>query len=288
MGTKIILVLCYILLAPFLGGILEGFDRKISARMQGRVGPPTRQPFFDVIKLFKKQYIVVVHSVHFLLLSYLAFMILTGAMFFAGADLMLCFFILSTAATFLYFAAVITNSPYSTIGSQRELVQMMAYEPAVLLTAVGFYISTGSFNVRTIIQQDYSLIMKMPGFFIAFVFIMTIKMRKSPFDTAASHHPHQELVKGITTDMGSKNLALFSITEWYENVFLMGVVALFIVNKNPWSYLAAVLVILAIYFLEILIDNTSARMKYELMLKMTWIVTLLTAGVNLLILMLIA
>ena len=137
-------------------------------------------------------------------------------------------------------------------------------------------------------QQDYSLIMKMPGFFIAFVFIMTIKMRKSPFDTAASHHPHQELVKGITTDMGSKNLALFSITEWYENVFLMGVVALFIVNKNPWSYLAAVLVILAIYFLEILIDNTSARMKYELMLKMTWIVTLLTAGVNLLILMLIA
>lgn len=288
MGTKIILVLCYILLAPFLGGILEGFDRKISARMQGRVGPPICQPFFDVIKLFKKQYIVVVHSVHFLLLSYLAFMILTGAMFFAGADLMLCFFILSTAATFLYFAAVITNSPYSTIGSQRELVQMMAYEPAVLLTAVGFYISTGSFNVRTIIQQDYSLIMKMPGFFIAFVFIMTIKMRKSPFDTAASHHPHQELVKGITTDMGSKNLALFSITEWYENVFLMGVVALFIVNKNPWSYLAAVLVILAIYFLEILIDNTSARMKYELMLKMTWIVTLLTAGVNLLILMLIA
>lgn len=288
MGTKIILVLCYILLAPFLGGILEGFDRKISARMQGRVGPPIRQPFFDVIKLFKKQYIVVVHSVHFLLFSYLAFMILTGAMFFAGADLMLCFFILSTAATFLYFAAVITNSPYSTIGSQRELVQMMAYEPAVLLTAVGFYISTGSFNVRTIIQQDYSLIMKMPGFFIAFVFIMTIKMRKSPFDTAASHHPHQELVKGITTDMGSKNLALFSITEWYENVFLMGVVALFIVNKNPWSYLAAVLVILAIYFLEILIDNTSARMKYELMLKMTWIVTLLTAGVNLLILMLIA
>lgn len=288
MGTKIILVLCYILLAPFLGGILEGFDRKISARMQGRVGPPIRQPFFDVIKLFKKQYIVVVHSVHFLLLSYLAFMILTGAMFFAGADLMLCFFILSTAATFLYFAAVITNSPYSTIGSQRELVQMMAYEPAVLLTAVGFYISTGSFNVRTIIQQDYSLIMKMPGFFIAFVFIMTIKMRKSPFDTAASHHPHQELVKGITTDMGSKNLALFSITEWYENIFLMGVVALFIVNKNPWSYLAAILVILAIYFLEILIDNTSARMKYELMLKMTWIVTLLTAGVNLLILMLIA
>ncbi|MDD6351760.1 MAG: NADH-quinone oxidoreductase subunit H [Lachnospiraceae bacterium] len=287
MVTRIILILCYILLAPCLGGILEGFDRKISARMQGRIGPPIRQPFFDVIKLYKKQYIVVNHSVHFLLLSYAALMILTGCMFYGGTDLLLCFFVLSTAATFLYFAAVITNSPYSTIGAQRELVQMMAYEPAVLLTAVGFYLATGSFNVSDIINSDYSLIVKMPGFFAAFVFIMTIKMRKSPFDTSASHHPHQELVKGITTEMGGKNLGVFNITEWYENIFLLGVVALFIINKNPWSYLAAVLVILAVYFLEILIDNTCARVKWELMLKMTWFVTLLCSGLNLLILMLV-
>jgi ech hydrogenase subunit B len=287
MVTRIILILCYILLAPCLGGILEGFDRKISARMQGRIGPPIRQPFFDVIKLYKKQYIVVNHSVHFLLLSYAALMILTGCMFYGGTDLLLCFFVLSTAATFLYFAAVITNSPYSTIGAQRELVQMMAYEPAVLLTAVGFYLATGSFNVSDIIHSDYSLIVKMPGFFAAFVFIMTIKMRKSPFDTSASHHPHQELVKGITTEMGGKNLGVFNITEWYENIFLLGVVALFIINKNPWSYLAAVLVILAVYFLEILIDNTCARVKWELMLKMTWFVTLLCSGLNLLILMLV-
>lgn len=287
MVTRIILILCYILLAPCLGGILEGFDRKISARMQGRIGPPIRQPFFDVIKLFKKQYIVVNHSVHFLLLSYAALMILTGCMFFGGTDLLLCFFVLSTAATFLYFAAVITNSPYSTIGAQRELVQMMAYEPAVLLTAVGFYLATGSFNVSNIVNSDYSLIVKIPGFFIAFVFILTIKMRKSPFDTSASHHPHQELVKGITTEMGGKNLGVFNVTEWYENVFLLGVIALFIINKNPWSYLAAVLVILAVYFLEILIDNTSARVKWELMLKMTWFITLLCSGLNLLILMLV-
>ena len=287
MVQRIILILCYILLAPFLGGILEGFDRKISARMQGRIGPPVLQPFYDLIKLFKKQYIVVNHSVHFLLLSYSALMILTGSMFFGGADLLLCFFVLSTAATFLYFAAVITNSPYSTIGAQRELVQMMSYEPAVLLTAVGFYLATGSFNVADIIQSDYSLIVKMPGFFVAFVFIMTIKMRKSPFDTAASHHPHQELVKGITTEMGGKNLGIFNVTEWYENVFLFGVVALFILNKNPWSYLACALVILFVYFIEILIDNSCARVKYHLMLKMTWMVTLFSAGVNLLILMLI-
>lgn len=287
MVTKIILILCYILLAPLLGGVLEGFDRKISARMQGRIGPPILQPFYDVIKLFKKQYIIVDRSVLFLLISYMALMILTGSMLFGGADLLLCFFVLSTAATFLYFAAAITDSPYTTIGAQRELIQMMAYEPAVLLTAVGFYLARGSFNTAAIIDSDYSLIVKMPGFFIAFVFIMTIKMRKSPFDTSASHHPHQELVKGITTEMGGRNLAIFNMTEWYENIFLLGVVALFILNRNPWSILAAVIVDLLVYFLEILIDNSSARVKWELMLKMTWIVTFFSAGVNLIILMLV-
>lgn len=286
-NTRIILAVCFIVLAPFIGGFLEGCDRKISARMQRRIGPPVLQPFYDVTKLFKKQYVVVNRSVHFLLVSYMSLMILTGAMLFAGTDLLMCFFVLSTAATFLYFAAAVTNSPYTTIGAQRELIQMMAYEPAVLLTAAGFYVAAGSFNTADIINSDYSLIIKMPGFFFAFVFIMTIKMRKAPFDISTSHHAHQELVKGITTEMSGKNLGIFNITEWYENIFLLGVVALFILNKNPWSILAAVIVILLVYFVEILIGNSNARMKWETMLRMTWIVTLLSAGVNLLVLMVI-
>lgn len=286
-NTRIILAVCFIVLAPFVGGFLEGCDRKISARMQRRIGPPVLQPFYDVTKLFKKQYVVVNRSVHFLLVSYMSLMILTGAMLFAGTDLLMCFFVLSTAATFLYFAAAVTNSPYTTIGAQRELIQMMAYEPAVLLTAAGFYVAAGSFNTADIINSDYSLIIKMPGFFFAFVFIMTIKMRKAPFDISTSHHAHQELVKGITTEMSGKNLGIFNITEWYENIFLLGVVALFILKKNPWSIPAAVIVILLVYFVEILIGNSNARMKWETMLKLTWIVTLFSAGVNLLVLMVI-
>ncbi|WP_027217913.1 respiratory chain complex I subunit 1 family protein [Butyrivibrio fibrisolvens] len=285
--TKIILVLCYIIVAPFIGAILEGFDRKISARMQRRVGPPIRQPLFDVIKLFKKQIIVVDRSQSFLIVSYLLLTIMTGCMFYAGVDLLMIFFVLSSAAVFVYFAATVTGSPMSTMGGLRELVQDMAYEPAVLLAAVGFYLTTGSFEIDEIINQDTSAIIKMPGFFVAFVFILTIKMRKSPFDSAQSHHPHQELVKGLTTEMGAKNLAYFQITEWYETILMLSVEALFIINKNPISYLVAVVVILATYFLEILIDNSSARMKWQDMLKLSWFVTLLAGGVNLMVLMLI-
>ena len=285
--TKMILILCYIVLAPLVASILEGFDRKISARMQRRVGPPIRQPLFDVIKLFKKQVIVVDRSQSFLILSYLLLTIMTGCMFYAGVDLLMIFFVLTSAAVFVYFAATVTGSPMSTMGGLRELVQDMAYEPAVLLTAVGFYLTTGSFEIDEIINQDTSAIIKMPGFFVAYVFILTIKMRKSPFDSAQSHHPHQELVKGLTTEMGAKNLAYFQITEWYETILMLSVEALFIINKNPWSYLAAALVVLATYFLEILIDNTSARMKWKDMLKLSWFITLLAGGVNLMVLMLI-
>lgn len=44
---NVIGALLYLLLAPLLGGLLSGLDRKISARMQRRVGPPLLQPFYD-------------------------------------------------------------------------------------------------------------------------------------------------------------------------------------------------------------------------------------------------
>ena len=278
-------IIAYILLAPVVGGLLDGMDRKISARMQRRVGPPLLQPFYDVIKLLKKQNIAVATSQTFLLLTYFVLMVVTGAMFYGGSDLLMCFFVMSTAAIFLYFAGVVTSSPYSTIGAQRELIQMMAYEPAVLLTCVGFYLAAGTFNVNEIASHRISYIAFLPGFFLSFVFILTIKMRKSPFDTSTSHHMHQELVKGLTTEMGARNLAIFQITEWYENVFLMGVIGLFIINSSPVSISFAILVILLVYFIEILIDNTSARMKWQKMLQLSWIITLFAAGMNLIILM---
>ena len=284
----IIFAIAYVLLAPLVGGILEGVDRKISARMQRRVGPPVLQPFYDVRKLLNKQTISVMTAQTFLLMTYMVLMILTGTMFYFGTDILMCFFVMSTGATFLYFASVVTSSPYSSIGAQRELIQMMAYEPAVLLSCVGFYLAAGTFQVSEIAGGDHlSYFLQLPGFFVAFVFILTIKMRKSPFDISTSHHAHQELIKGLTTEMGSKNLAIFQITEWYENVFLMGVVGLFFVNANIYSVIVAIVAILLVYFLEVLIDNSSARMKWADMLKLSWVVTLFSAGVNLIILMVI-
>ena len=55
MVNVIIGIIAYIVLAPFVGGFLAGVDRIVSARLQGRVGPPVLQPFYDVLKLREKE-----------------------------------------------------------------------------------------------------------------------------------------------------------------------------------------------------------------------------------------
>ena len=286
-GIRFIAMLLYIVGAPIIGGLLDGLDRKISARMQGRKGPGILQPFYDVAKLTQKQLLAVNKFQLLMVMSYLFFVILSGVLFFGGFDILMCFFSLSTAAMFLILASTSTHSPFSTIGTHREMAQMMSYEPMELLTAVGFYLATGTFAVSDIVQAKYPAIVFAPGFFIGFIFVLTIKFRKSPFDLSTTHHAHQEVVKGVTTEMVGIEYGVTTVTEWYENVFLLGVVALFFINSNPISYLVAAVAVLVVFFIEILIDNTSARVKWQLMLKMAWGVTLVTGGLNLFILELI-
>ncbi len=285
--TQVLSVIGYLLLAPFAGGLLDGAGRIVSARMQGRKGPPLLQPFYDIWKLFTKQ-MFAVNSVQLLLnLSYLVFLAVAGCMLFAGADILMCLFILTTADMFLIMAASSDSSPYSTLGAGREMIQMMAYEPLTLLMAVGFYLATGSFHVGTIITSEYSAVLFLPGMLVGFFFITAIKLRKSPFDLSTSHHAHQEMVKGITTEMAGPTFAIMNVAEYYEMVLMLGLVAIFFINRNWWSWPIAIAACLFVYFLEILWDNVCCRVKWKTLLGSCWIATLLSGGLNLLILMLI-
>lgn len=284
---QVISVVLFLLLAPLAGGLLDGLDRIIAARMQGRKGPPLLQPFYDLAKLFSKQ-MIAVNSVQMLLnLSYLIFLGIAGSMLFAGADILMCLFMLSTADMFLVMAASSDSSPFSTLGAGREMIQIMAYEPMTLLLAVGFYLATGSFQVADIIRQPVSAVVTMPGFLLGLMFVMAIKLRKSPFDLSTSHHAHQELVKGLTTEMAGPTFAIMNIAEYYEIVLMLGLVALFFINSSWYSWPLAILACLFVFFLETLWDNVSARVKWNTMLDSCWVVTLLTGGLNGLILMLV-
>lgn len=282
---KVGFVLAYLVLAPIVGGLLDGVDRIVSARMQRRKGPSILQPFYDLGKLFSKEPIAVNNVQLLLNLSYLVILMIAGSLLFAGADLLMTLFILSTADMFLIMAASSDSSPYANMGASREMIQMMAYEPLTLLVAVGFYLTTGSFHVENIIQAPVSAVFWMPGLLVGFMFTAAIKFRKSPFDLSTSHHAHQEMVKGITTEMSGTTLAIMNIAEYYEMILLLGIFCLFFINSNPWSWLIAIVICAVIFFTEILWDNVSARLKWKTVLYGCWVVTLVAGGINILILM---
>jgi formate hydrogenlyase subunit 4 len=270
----------FILLAPIIGGLIAGFDRKITAHMQGRVGPPILQPFYDVGKLFEKEKTVANDTQRFYVISYFIFMIFTGALFFAGGDILLVIFALTLAQIFLVLGAYSANSPYSHIGAERELLQIMAYEPMVIIAAVGMYVVTNSFNISTIASYPQPLVLFLPAIFLGFIYILTIKLRKSPFDISTSHHAHQEIVKGVTTEFSGPTLGLIEVTHWYETVFLLGFVYLFF----AFSPLIGIIAVIVVYLLELLIDNASARVKWQLVMKSSWVIAALVGVANLAIL----
>jgi formate hydrogenlyase subunit 4 len=284
--TTVLSVIAYLILAPVVGGLLAGLDRIVSARMQGRVGPPLFQPFYDVFKLTEKENITVNKIQDFYVLCFFVFVVITGVFFFAGESLLMIIFTLTLATVFLILAAFSSNSPYAQVGAERELLLMMAYEPMVLLTAIGFYLQSGSFRVDDILGSETMPLLPLIGIFAGYVYILTIKFRKSPFDLSTSHHGHQELVKGLTTEFSGKTLAIMEVAHWYENVFLLGVVFLFFMNGSALMVVVGLIICAVTYFFEVFIDNTFARVKWQLALNYAWAVALVLGGINLFILIL--
>jgi ech hydrogenase subunit B len=147
----------------------------------------------------------------------------------------------------------------------------------LILVVVGIYLHTGSFKITSVYALKQPLLLKLPFLFVVLNFVLTIKLRKSPFDLSTSHHAHQELVKGLLTDYSGPFLAFTEIAHWYETVLVLGFCSLFWAT-NP---LGAMLLVGITYFLEIWIDNVSARMNWRWMLGYGWGMGITLSLVNL-------
>ena len=242
--TTLIGTLLFAVAGPVIGCLLAGLDRIISARMQGRVGPPLLQPYYDVRKLFEKERVSVNSVEGVYVACALLFALIAGGIFYSGGNLLLCVFVITLSSLFFIMAAYSTRSPYAEIGAARETLQVMSYEPMVLLMAVAFFQASGS------------------------------------FDLSMSHHAHQEIVRGMTTEMSGPTLGMVEIMHWCENVLFLGWIGMFFLWANPVSILVAIVIVLLVYFLEIWIDNNFARVKWQFMFKSAWLVALVAGGVN--------
>lgn len=259
-------ILLIVIITPVIGCLLSGLDRKITAHFQGRIGPPLLQPLYDVIKLLNKENVVVNKYQNIYIIAYLVFVLSSIIMLFFEMDILMIIFVYTIANISLIIGSMSTGSPYSRIGSQREIMSMLSYEPVLLFYIISIYLLTGSFNLTKLNTINTPLLVYLPLIFLSMLFIMNIKFKKSPFDFSTSHHAHQELVKGMFTEFSGSALAVIELTHWYEIIFLLWLIFLFWKSNIIIGLLLASLT----YIFVLILDNITARLSWEWMLKTTW------------------
>lgn len=264
--TPVLRILLILIISPAAGCLLSGLDRILEARFQNRVGPPLLQPFYDFLKLMSKENIAVSRYQNLYILMYFAFAAASLVMLWFQMDLLMILFVFTMSNVSLIAGGMSTGSPYSRMGSEREIMCMVSYEPILIFFIVGMYMLTGSFSVYAINAAKTPIIVYMPLIFISMLFIMSIKFKKSPFDFSNSHHAHQELVRGMMTEFSGPALAVIELTHWYETIFILGL--MFIFWKQ--NIIMGTFISLFTFIFVIIVDNITARLTWQWMLKFTY------------------
>lgn len=276
--------LVLLVLSPFIGGLLVGIDRKVTARLQNRAGPPIVQPFYDALKLFGKEDKIVNKTYLVFGVAYMLTVVLSLALLLFQYDLLITTFIFGLSFIFLVLAGYSTRSQFGSVGATRELLQMLTYEPILLLAVFLMRLVTGSFEVGSIFSAAQPLLYTLPLTLLAIFIILPIKARKSPFDIADAH---QEIAQGPETEYSGKYLGIIYLTHFFEMFFLLWFISLFFVKDLALGgfiipgWIMQLLLMLIAYVFLIVIDNATARLRVDQMLKQVFIVGMILLIINL-------
>ncbi|MEM4262661.1 MAG: complex I subunit 1 family protein [Thermoplasmata archaeon] len=255
-----------IILAPFAVAVLLGIDRIITARMQNRVGPPVWQVLYDFFKLVGKKPMLLNRPQVIFAMLFLTFSVLAFALFVFGLDLIIIFFASAAGSVFLVVGAFSVRSPYSHMGANRELLQITAYEPVLLLALLIIGIQGGSFVVADLYTVG-DLILTLPLVFVALIVVLVIKTQKSPYDVATAH---QEIVSGPYIEYSGPYLAITKLGHWFELALIFGIFTLFFNSDNLIVSAAVKILLIAVALLAAqIVDNATARLTKDRMIKFT-------------------
>jgi ech hydrogenase subunit B len=264
----------WIALAPILGGLVYGGERVLRARMQRRQGPPFLQPFYDMFKLLDKRTLIV-HAPHALLaVAHFFVLWFSVAAIFLGWNLLYIVFLHLFAQMLLILAGYSVRSAYSHLGANRELLMLVAYEPILILVAVGFYLVSGSFDIVQIVHGS-GYLAQMPLLFAALLMIVPIKVKKSPFDVGEAH---QEIVGGVEIEYSGMFYEFLYMARFLEYLFIYSFVFIF----GGVSYALGAVLVAGVFLLVNLVDNATARVRTMHMVKIIYAVAMSLAIANIL------
>jgi NADH-quinone oxidoreductase subunit H len=259
-------------------------DRKISARLQYRVGPPWHQNFTDIIKLLGKETIIprgagrgfLPFPAAGLFSAGLAATFLGKGIFFPAAgfrtDLIVVIYLLMLPAVFLMLGASASANPLASVGASREMKMILAYELPFILAVITVIIkNAGAISLDAVIGHQLSSGVNIASLSGALAFLAALicsqaKLGLVPFDASEAE---QEIMAGVLIEYSGLGLALFKLTKAVLFYTLPVLLAVLFLGKDLGLPLLA-LKYLAILTVFILIKNTNPRMRVDQAMKFFW------------------
>lgn len=279
-------------------------ERKVSARMQRRLGPTevgyagTFQTLADVGKLLGKQLITPSHvdpPLYLMAPAVVFIPAIVGLALFpvdAGwsvldlnVGLVLVFAFAGIGVLGIFMAGWGSNNKYALLGAMRSVSQNIAYEIPLVLGAltVAFIVRSASFSEIAAAQASFPFVLVQPlGFLIYFVSAVA-ETNRAPFDIPEAE---SEIIAGFHTEYSGMRFSLFFLAE-YTNMIIVSMVAttLFLGSYHGpvlpgfvWFFLK----VYALIFLMMWFRWTFPRVRFDQLMSFAWGVLIPLAIVNLL------
>ena len=286
-----------------LGALLGWLERKLTARVQLRVGPLYASPaggilqmFADIIKLlFKELTIPDGADKFFFIMSPVTALIIGAALLglipfapgiqIANIEVGLPVFlaIVTLSPTIVLLAGWSANSKFPFIGGLRALFQQTAYEIPLWLSTLGVVIVTGTLSLTGIIeyQQNRGWLI-VPQLLGAFLFLVTstAEMERLPFDLPEAE---SEIMMGWQAEypgplfmlvQGPAFVKLYAFSALFTTIYLGGYLGPGPIPPIVWFFLKTILIIALI----MLFRSTFPRVRLDQLLRQGW-TTLLTLSI---------
>lgn len=271
-----------------LGMATSWVDRKVTALVQARVGPPWYQPVADVAKLLGKEMLVpeTSRAMGFALAPVAGFaaacvagaillgMLITGREF--AGDLIVLVYLLAVPSVSMIIGACASGNPVSVVGASREMKMLLAYElPMLIVLVTTVFRAGGDFRIARLVahqQAEGWMLLSASGvigFIVALVSIQA-KLGLVPFDAPEAE---QEIMGGVMAEYSGPALALFRLTKMMLLCMLpvlMGVLFLGGFRMRGWDILWSVLKYMAVVVPLVLIRNTNPRLRVDQITRFFW------------------
>ncbi len=283
------LVLFGIILTGLLGLAAGWFDRKVTARVHYRVGPPPLQPLWDLIKLTGKETLVPegAHRVLFLGVPGVAFAAaaLGSTILWVTAlgtesgfmgDWIVVLYLLLIPPLAGILGGFASRNPLASLGASREMQLLLGYElPFVLAAMVPVIKTGGQFRLETIIswQQTAGSFAWAPSGLLALMaalLCVQAKLTLVPFDQPEAE---TELAGGSLIEYSGTALALFRVTRHmllFALPFLLVILFLGGLGTTPAEWAAAVLKYVVLLAVITVLRNTNPRVRTDQALRFFW------------------